>query len=103
VYSGLVLDGQGRLYGSALEGGKYSCPGSGGLGCGVVFRLTPGQDGKWTEAVLHSFGKGSDGAGPYGGLVFDSSGRLCGVAPSGGDTGGPCGEYGCGVVFEIKP
>jgi len=103
VYSGLVLDGQGNLYGSALEGGKYSCPGSGGFGCGVVFRLRARADGKWTETVLHSFGKGNDGSGPYGNLVFDSSGHLCGIAPSGGGTGGPCGQYGCGVVFEITP
>jgi uncharacterized repeat protein (TIGR03803 family) len=103
VYSGLVLDGQANLYGSALEGGKYSCPGSGGIGCGVVFRLRARANGKWAETVLHSFGKGNDGSGPYGNLVFDSSGHLCGVAPSGGGTGGPCGQYGCGVVFEVKP
>jgi uncharacterized repeat protein (TIGR03803 family) len=95
VSSGLILDGKGNLYGSTGEGGRYSS--------GVVFRLTLGANGKWGEAVLHSFGQGNDGADPIGGLIFDLAGHLLGVASIGGGTGGSCGQDGCGVVFEITP
>ena len=102
VSSGLVLDKSGNLYGTTNWGGKYACPGSGGLGCGVVFKLTPQPDGKWIESVLHSFGHHNDGMFPLGGIVFDSSGNLFGVTDQGGHFGGICG-YGCGTVFEIIP
>jgi uncharacterized repeat protein (TIGR03803 family) len=103
VRSGLVLDEHGNFYGTAAWGGKYDCALGGGLGCGVVFKLTY-QDGNWTESVLHSFGNGSDGIFPLGGIVFDSSGNLFGVTADGGYTGGEeCMEDGCGVVFEITP
>jgi len=39
---------------------------------GVVFKLTSDGNGHWSEAVLHSF-EISDGDGPIGGLVWDSS------------------------------
>jgi uncharacterized repeat protein (TIGR03803 family) len=102
VSSGLVIDKSGALYGTAAWGGKYDCALGYGLGCGVVFKLSP-QDGKWAESVLHSFGNGSDGIFPGGGLVLDSSGDLFGVTEQGGYTGDPCGQEGCGVVFEITP
>jgi len=102
VSSGAVLDQQGNLYGAANWGGRYKCPTGGGLGCGVVFKLTPTAKGKWGETVLHSFGKGNDGSGP-GALILDSFGRLYGVAYQGGYTGYPCGPDGCGVVFEVTP
>jgi uncharacterized repeat protein (TIGR03803 family) len=105
VDSGLILDAAGNLYGTTASGGKYTCPGNGNVACGVVFRLIPHADGKWTEAVLHSFGKPGDGAGP-GGLVADPAGRLFGVTGEGGYFGGRCGEggaAGCGVVFEVTP
>jgi uncharacterized repeat protein (TIGR03803 family) len=105
VDSGLILDTAGNLYGTAASGGKYTCPGNGNVACGVVFRLAPRSKGKWTETVLHSFGKGKDGAGP-GGLVSDSAGHLFGVTGEGGYSGGRCGEggsAGCGVAYEIIP
>jgi len=37
---GLVLDGQGNLYGTTLRGGNTQCPFSSG-GCGVAFKVTP--------------------------------------------------------------
>ena len=72
------------------------------LGCGVVFKLMPQTNGRWKEAMLHSFGKGKDGAFP-GVLTRDSAGHLFGVTDSGGYVGGACGQDGCGVVFEITP
>ena len=106
VSSGLVPDSQGNLYGSTYEGGKYTCPTNAPGACGVVFRLAPDADGKWAETVLHSFGKGKDGAIPGGGLARDSAGHLFGVTADGGYLGGACGQgfyTGCGVVFEITP
>lgn len=101
VTSGL-LDQQGNLYGTTDSGGKYDCPVGGGLGCGTVFKLTQ-ANGRWSESVLHSFGNGNDGAGPYGGLARSSAGLLFGATSVGGYTGDPCAEDGCGVVFEITP
>jgi len=104
--SALVLDAAGNLYGAAESGGRFACYGSGGLGCGVVFKLTPRGNGTWSETVLHSFGRGNDGSYPGGDLVFDSSGNIFGATAAGGYFGGACGKgggIGCGVVFEITP
>jgi uncharacterized repeat protein (TIGR03803 family) len=84
--AGLIFDKSGNLYGTTAFGGAD--------GAGAVFQLVPGSDGTWTENVLHSFGVGSDGQVPYGGLIMDSSGNLYGTA-----TGG--GTFGDGAVFEL--
>ena len=52
--SDLVFDSQGNLYGTADGGtGTGFCGGEAwgnGIGCGIVFRLTPNRDGTWTES-----------------------------------------------------
>jgi len=97
--SGLVLDAAGNLYGTTSAGGAYS----GSVG-GVVFELTPHPGGTWTEAVLHSFGNGKDGAGIFiSGLVFDSAGNLYGTTSGGGTTSRSICPDGCGAVFELSP
>ena len=59
-YAGLTELG-GTLYGTTLAGGSYKCSQrSYYYSCGTVFSITP--DGR--ERVLHSFGKGADGASP---------------------------------------
>jgi uncharacterized repeat protein (TIGR03803 family) len=99
----LLFDRAGNLYGATV-GGPYGS-GCGGFGCGLVFELTPGANGKWTEKVLHSFkNNGKDGVGPASGLVFDALGNLYGTTPGGGT--GACnygGPSGCGTVFELTP
>src|SRR5579863_7827996 len=57
-----------------------------------------------TETVLYSFTDGTDGGGPNGGVVFDSSGNAFGTTHFGGNDscGGGVGG-GCGVVFELSP
>ncbi len=57
-----------------------------------------------TETVLYSFTDGTDGGGPNGGFVFDSSGNAFGTTHFGGNDscGGSVGG-GCGVVFELSP
>jgi len=86
-----LIDVSGTLYGTTNEGGAYSC---GRSTCGTVFSITTG--GK--EAVLHSFGSGSDGSFPGDGLV-DVNGTLYGTTEQGGAY-----EYrgtGEGTVFSI--
>jgi uncharacterized repeat protein (TIGR03803 family) len=95
---GLVLDKAGNLYGTSLSGGAYSnsaCLNQGG--CGAVFELSPGANGKWTEKTLHSFNpSGKDGYQPPAGLVIDQSGNLYGTTLRGGTNSS-------GTVFEITP
>ncbi len=70
---------RGAFYGTTFSGGEY---GSGG----TVFSITTSG----TEKVLHSFGKGSDGARPNAGLI-DVKGTLYGTTPEGGAHGGSYG------------
>jgi len=88
--AGLVVDAAGNLYGTTASGGtpQQQC-------CGLVFELSPGAHGSWTESVLYRFnGSPNDGATPLAGLIFDSAGRLYGTTESGG-------AYGAGTVFEL--
>ena len=60
-WGGLTLDADGNLYGTTAAGGIY-------YSNGTVFELAPQGDGSWKENVLHSFGRGTDGANPRSGL-----------------------------------
>jgi len=92
----LIFDGAGNLYGTTSEGGD-SGTGCGGYGCGTVFQLTRGANGKWTETVLHSFrDDGKDGHGPSDSLFFDAAGNLYGTTTWGGANG-------YGTVFQLTP
>jgi uncharacterized repeat protein (TIGR03803 family) len=93
----LVFDTAGNLYGTTVGGG-----GSNNCGCGVVFELTLGAGGEWTESVIHTFTSYPDGSTPEGGLVIDEDGNLYGTTEYGGtwSANGPC-TPGCGVVFEM--
>jgi uncharacterized repeat protein (TIGR03803 family) len=85
--AGPVLDGAGRLYGTA-PGGAY--------GCGGVFRLTaPKGQGEWKVSALYDFQCGNDGAFPVPGLVFDAAGNLYDMSLGSGS--------GYGNVFELTP
>jgi uncharacterized protein YceK len=100
--AGVVLGGNGVLYGTTGYGGSSTsgspCTTYGVPGCGTVFALTPPatSGGVWTETVLHSFtGQNGDGGNP-GPLVLSSSGVLYGPATSGGTAG-------AGTIFAVKP
>src|SRR5579863_10030564 len=96
----LVFDGFGNLYGTTSGGGAY--------GSGTVFKLTPSQ-GQWAETVLYSFCPPqtvpcADGAVPYAGVVFDSTGNLYGTTYLGGAYGNLLsGQNNGGVVFKLTP
>jgi hypothetical protein len=99
--AGLIADGKGSLYGTAILGGVNAptCFG----GCGVVFKLAPPAAGQtsWTETVLWSFlGSNGDGDLPAAGLLADENGALYGTTQFGG-TLNACGGFGCGVVFQL--
>jgi uncharacterized repeat protein (TIGR03803 family) len=85
---GVVMDQAGNLYGTTIAGGS-------GCDCGVVYKLAPGKNGKWTYTVLHTF-IGSDGAQPDANLILDGKGNLYGTTATGG-----AGGY--GVAFELTP
>jgi uncharacterized repeat protein (TIGR03803 family) len=89
-YAGLVRDPSGNLYGTTSAGGFYAT-GDCSLGCGTVFKLTPG--GNYT--VLYRFTGGSDGYKPLAGLVRDSAGNLYGTTELGGTSGQ-------GTIFEVS-
>lgn len=91
---GLTLDQKGNVYGTTVQGGNFC----GGTGCGTVFKLTRGTDGRWKETILHAFQAPKDGVGPVSGLVFDKAGNLYGTTTGGGDS-----NCYCGVVFKMTP
>src|ERR1700730_4682812 len=87
-FSGVILDGQGNLYGTTCRGGP--------TGVGTVFELKrpANSGGLWTEVVLSGFAGG--GNCPSYGLVFDKAGDLFGTTVYGGTSD-------LGTAFELMP
>jgi uncharacterized repeat protein (TIGR03803 family) len=79
------------------DGDFYGTTDTGGTAYrGVVFKI----DKHGNETVLYNFTGGSDGAGPFGGLIQDAAGHLYGTTEFGG--GYSCSDgNGCGTVFEL--
>ncbi len=95
---GLVFDKAGNLYGDTVFGGTGACYFYGErIGCGTVFRLSPGKGGAWAETVLYSFPAppGSEYGGPYASLTFDGKDQLFGTTV----LDGACDD---GTVFRLK-
>jgi uncharacterized repeat protein (TIGR03803 family) len=93
-YAG-ITDVHGTLYGTTWGGGSHSSCGDRYGGCGTVFSVTP----RGTEALLHRFAGGSDGAYPQAALT-EVNGRLYGTTAAGGGASG-C-AHGCGTIFSIS-
>lgn len=81
---GSLVKASGRFLFGTTEGGGY-------FGTAFAVCACPQR-----EYVIHSFGKGKDGAQPIGGLVLDRSGNLYGTTSE-------FGAYGFGNVFELTP
>jgi uncharacterized repeat protein (TIGR03803 family) len=84
-YGSLIFDAQGNLYGTADNGG---------IGYGVVFKMSSKGKGKVT--ALHNF-TGGDGFFPYD-LVFDAKGNLYGST----GLGGPAPYQPHGVIYKLS-
>ncbi len=93
--AGLVQGSDGNFYGTTYYGGtSTNC---GPLGCGTVFRISPG--GTYTN--LYSFaGSPNDGANPKATLVQGADGNFYGTTFKGGTN---CLSCGPGTVFRISP
>ncbi len=98
---GVILDQAGNLYGVSNGGSQNGVCGSEGIGCGLVYELSPNQ-GQWTEKVIFSF-DGTDGFRPTGNLTFDTAGNLYGTTADGGDLSGCNSGGGCGLVYKLSP
>jgi uncharacterized repeat protein (TIGR03803 family) len=84
-HTALTAAADGSLYGTTLDGGKYSS--------GTVFKITP--DGVLT--TLHQF-NGIEGGFPLGALIQAADGMFYGTAS--GEGAGTCH---CGTVFRMSP
>jgi uncharacterized repeat protein (TIGR03803 family) len=89
----LLFDSSGDLYGTTQSGGPNFCA-TWVSGCGTVFALSPKASGTWKETIIHNFAGRKDGGDPAGGLIFESSGDLFGLAGY--------GKYNSGVVYEVS-
>jgi len=91
------------------DGALYGTAQFGGLGAGVVFKLTPpahicsSVSCPWTQVLLHEFdGKHGTPLGPSGPLSFDAAGNIYGTTQLGGDYNSCiAGGLGCGTVYEL--
>ena len=101
----LVIDGAGNLLGTASGGGPPN------QDVGTIFELKcTSYDSTThscktyasTDALLYTFGGGSDGLNPQG-LIMDGAGNLFGTTGDGGVSGNcPVNYYnGCGTLFEL--
>jgi len=89
----LLQGTDGRLYGTAWQGGDLTC--NAPFGCGTIFKLS-------TEGLrtLHNFE--SNLGGSFTGLILATDGSFYGDTYHGGDlTCNP--PYGCGTIFKLTP
>jgi len=86
VYSPLIFDESGSLFGAACNGGLSDSSG------GLVFKLMP-SGGKWDYSGLYNF-SGGPGGGPVQSLFMDSAGNLYGTTSTDG-------AHGFGSVFKL--
>jgi uncharacterized repeat protein (TIGR03803 family) len=82
----VTFDASGNLYGTTYDGGSSKD--------GVVYKLTPGGSGTWTESVLYSFTGKSDGANPRAAITIDPSGNIFGTTYLGSTVN-------VGTIFEL--
>jgi uncharacterized repeat protein (TIGR03803 family) len=88
--SSLVADAAGNLYGTTSDGGAAACS------CGVIFKMTRGTTGKWTESVAYRFPGTPQPGFAYNGMVLDSAGHFYGATVHGGSGND-------GAIYEFTP
>jgi uncharacterized repeat protein (TIGR03803 family) len=91
--AGVAMDASGALYGTTQFGG-----GSGSIGEGTVYKLTPsGSD--YRETVIHAFDStAGDGSTPWAPVIVELNGAVMGTTLYGGG-----GSNGGGIVFRLTP
>lgn len=87
--AGVILDGNGTLYGTTFGGGANHSP------WGTVFQLVPHANGSWSERLLRTFQDGTDGAEPTASILVGVNGELYGTASGGG-------SYFAGTLFRLR-
>jgi len=93
-FGGLLITGNGTLYGTTEYGGTGTCAITNGSGCGTVYTLYL-SGGNYTYSNLYSFTGGSDGAYPYTGSLITDGTYFYGTTTQ--DGSGATG----GTVFRI--
>ncbi len=86
-YGGLVLGGDGAMYGTASSGGQY--------GYGTIYRLVPANAIAWTFQPLYAFAGGADGSTPRDGMIAGPNGSFYGTTAGSGTSQG--------TVFQLTP
>jgi uncharacterized repeat protein (TIGR03803 family) len=84
----VTVDRNGNIYGMAPTGGMF--------GLGTIYKIRPTSHGSWIFNVIHAFTGGPDGATGSAGRMILRHGHLYGAVTAGGN-------YGSGIVFELKP
>jgi uncharacterized repeat protein (TIGR03803 family) len=92
-----ITDGAGPAFGSLAfgPGGLLFGTTEGGGYLGTAFEVCPEVGCTSVESVVHSFGHGTDGNEPIGGVAFDSAGNFYGTTLLGGVLGN-------GTVWEAS-
>jgi uncharacterized repeat protein (TIGR03803 family) len=97
----LIQASNGDFYGTTENGGpNANCLAMGFLGCGTIFKITPGG----TLTTLYTFCSQSncaDGAFPRAALIQASDGNFYGTTTFGG-ANEVC-TSGCGTIFKLTP
>jgi hypothetical protein len=93
IDSGFAVDADGNPYGMTSQGGSGT-PCGYSTGCGVIFKLSPGANGRWRETVLLNFTDNTGSGGNDTNLLFDSADNLFGST-----VGIDYKEY----IFELTP
>lgn len=88
--SSLVADASGNFYGTTSDGGASTC------GCGVIYKMTRGSGGKWTESVVYQFPGSPDPGFAYNGMITDGKGNFYGATVHGGDNND-------GAIYQFTP
>jgi len=97
----LAIDSKGNLFGVTEQGGMGPCDSVLGGGCGVVYALSPKNDGSWAFHLIYTFshpGSVDDGAYPDAGVIVDKQDNLYGTTEFGGSF-----VCDCGIVYKLSP
>jgi uncharacterized repeat protein (TIGR03803 family) len=98
----LIEDPSGNFFGLTFSGGAN--------GHGEAFKLAKQSGGGFVFVDIYDFCPGgvgmsgcSDGSGPEGRLILDTSGNLYGATAFGGAGCAPKPSTGCGTIFKLSP